>query len=485
MEIIQILIRKRTKIKKINVWRAPRIERGSQLKYYRFFCKAARVCAVVEVFLLLIILLISALSVRFFSLVSFLFSRMRRSFTAEFKLKVIQYKEIWGTSQASAKFDCSERMIRKWAINKQKLQGYERTRRTGAGPKAKWPELEAFLKDWVIEKRSKNRRVTTKDIQHEARTKAIEWDIDDFHGSDHWCQSFMKRNGFSVRRRTSVGQPLPSNYRDKIAAFRNFVKQHAYDIPHSQVVNFDEVPVPFDIVGGRTVDIKGKNEVSVDSTGKEKKNCTVVLGVTASGDKLKPMIIFKRKMMPKVTFPNEVVVKVNEKGWMTADVMKEWINECWLPKNAFPDNPEKSMLIYDSARCHRSAEQELKKVSKIAIIPGGLTKFLQPLDVSVNKPFKDRLKDLWENWMSDESKADYTVGGKRRSASLGQIAEWIKTAFYSISPETIMNGFDRAFLEEEVSDLETSLRSLNTIEENDEIELNTSFNEQYLEDDIQ
>ena len=60
-----------------------------------------------------------------------------------------------------------------------------------------------------------------------------------------------------------------------------------------------------------------------------------------------------------------------------------------------------------------------------------------------------------------------------------------RNAFYSVSPKTIMNGFDRAFLEEEVSDLEASFRSLNTIEENDEIQLNTSCNAQYLEDETQ
>ena len=35
----------------------------------------------------------------------------------------------------------------------------------------------------------------------------------------------------------------------------------------------------------------------------------------------------------------------------------------------------------------------------MAVIPGGLTKKLQPLDIAVNKPFKDQLRAKWENWM--------------------------------------------------------------------------------------
>jgi len=31
----------------------------------------------------------------------------------------------------------------------------------------------------------------------------------------------------------------------------------------------------------------------------------------------------------------------------------------------------------------------------IAIIPDGLTSVLQPLDVCLNKPFKDRLREKW------------------------------------------------------------------------------------------
>ncbi len=31
----------------------------------------------------------------------------------------------------------------------------------------------------------------------------------------------------------------------------------------------------------------------------------------------------------------------------------------------------------------------------LAIIPGGLTSIVQPLDVCINKPFKERLREKW------------------------------------------------------------------------------------------
>ena len=35
----------------------------------------------------------------------------------------------------------------------------------------------------------------------------------------------------------------------------------------------------------------------------------------------------------------------------------------------------------------------------IAVIPGGMTSQLQVMDVVVNKPFKDNLRRLYNNWL--------------------------------------------------------------------------------------
>ena len=36
---------------------------------------------------------------------------------------------------------------------------------------------------------------------------------------------------------------------------------------------------------------------------------------------------------------------------------------------------------------------------EIIHIPGGCTGLTQPLDVGINKPFKSRVRVLWEEWM--------------------------------------------------------------------------------------
>jgi hypothetical protein len=66
----------------------------------------------------------------------------------------------------------------------------------------------------------------------------------------------------------------------------------------------------------------------------------------------------------------------------------------------------------DSCRVHITddTKQLVSKYSKLAIIPGGLTKKIQPLNLSVNKSFKSKLHSTWERWMMTGVK-DYTESG--------------------------------------------------------------------------
>ena len=44
------------------------------------------------------------------------------------------------------------------------------------------------------------------------------------------------------------------------------------------------------------------------------------------------MLIFEKKLIPKVAFPAGVVVKANQKGCITESLMIEWLSEVWTAR---------------------------------------------------------------------------------------------------------------------------------------------------------
>ena len=69
--------------------------------------------------------------------------------------------------------------------------------------------------------------------------------------------------------------------------------------------------------------------VSIKTTGHDKSCFTVELVCMADGTKLKAMIIFKRKTMPKGKLPSGVVLHIHPKDWMDEEGCVKWIKEVW------------------------------------------------------------------------------------------------------------------------------------------------------------
>lgn len=168
-----------------------------------------------------------------------------------------------------------------------------------------------------------------------------------------------------------------------------------------------------------------------------------MLAVTVDGRKLPPYIIFQRKTLPKGKFPPSVHVHVQEKGWMSSDLMVDWINTVWGRRPGallFP-----LLLVVDSFWGHlvEPVRAKLKELhTELAVIPGGLTSMLQPLDVSLNKPFKDNVRRLYAEWMAEGQHA-LTPSGKIRRPSVELLCDWIAEAWRMVGAAIIVNSFKK------------------------------------------
>lgn len=147
-----------------------------------------------------------------------------------------------------------------------------------------------------------------------------------------------------------------------------------------------------------TVSEKGVKSVLILTTGHETDRFTVMLACLGDGTKLPPYVVMKATAKER-----------------------ELLERCYCPMpGKWVDGPstctglaedrgkvggltrKKSMLVWDSFRAHLSAPilSTLKSLNtEPAVIPGGMTSMVQPLDVAINKPFKDRTRKKWQEWM--------------------------------------------------------------------------------------
>jgi hypothetical protein len=297
-------------------------------------------------------------------------------YPAKLKLQVVKFAEESNNCLAGRTFGINEKLVRDWRRAQEKLKAMPKNKCADRGKPCQWPELEKELLSWIEEQRQNGYIVTRNLIRLQARIYAKRNSIKT-SASAGWVTRFLKRNGLCLRQKTKISQKLPHDYEDKITKFQQFLinqrKHYNYDTVH--IGNMDETPVWFDMPTAKTISKRGEKTVLIRTTGHEKSRFTVVLTCMADGVKLKPMIIFKRKTMPKEKFPPDVVIHCHPKGWMDEEGLKVWIKKVWATRPGGLTR-SRSLLVWDSFRAH--LVPSVKKLLKahntdIAVIPGGLT----------------------------------------------------------------------------------------------------------------
>ena len=244
-------------------------------------------------------------------------------------------------------------------------------------------------------------------------------------------------------KNTDIPRPETSqkDHEEKVLSFHRHIiqlrKRHQY--PLRNIYNMDETPLRFDDPSTRTLHKIGEKTIHIRTNGAEKKGFTVVLACAADGSKVIPHVIFKgvRKLGDTCTQPG-IVTKVHRNGWMDEAGCMEWV------RTTFPvHSEERKLLVWDSFRGHLTenvkAELRRRKVDA-AVIPGGLTSVLQPLDVSLNKPMKDKVRTRWAEWMVDGDHS-YTPAGNQCPPPKELLIKWTREAWADIDTNIVKKSF--------------------------------------------
>ena len=341
-----------------------------------------------------------------------------KRYTIEYKLKILKLIELnVSLHQIENKLGISRKTLREWREKKSLLNDvinkgnrYRCDRKLGI--KRNFTEEEEYLiKNWIIDCRKKYAPVSTKSLVCYAGSLNEDFKAKNLKVKLRWAYRYLKRNGFSIRRISHQGQFIPREHSVIKKKFINDIINRRKEInieydDNSRIINMDETPCYLDMNYETTIDFTGKKNVETLTNGKEQYRISVILSITGDGYKLPPLIIMKGEKGKTIenSFKNlwyiknkDIFIHCQSNGWCTSEIFGLWINEVFLP---YQNNiGEKCLLVFDQASSHISSESiQLLKENNISfvLIPAGMTPECQPLDISINKKFKENITHKFE-----------------------------------------------------------------------------------------
>ncbi|MGH0154990.1 UNVERIFIED_CONTAM: hypothetical protein FKN15_069745 [Acipenser sinensis] len=108
---------------------------------------------------------------------------------------------------------------------KSKLSDCNKTSKGFSRPKrGRFPEIKNSVSDFLIEQQNSGFPVSREVIRAKAceRADAANIQRSQFKASLGWVEKFMKWQGFSLRRRTTVCQKLPEEIEEKLLQIQHF-----------------------------------------------------------------------------------------------------------------------------------------------------------------------------------------------------------------------------------------------------------------------
>lgn len=235
--------------------------------------------------------------------------------------------------------------------------------------------------------------------------------------SNEWFRSFLSWHHISLRFITNKASQLPADIADAILNWVRFNRRNSKlrpddkgeleDLPArigchqlSNISNMDQTPLPFECLEGQTYNKIGEKTIWAQSSqsGWDKRQGTIQLTVFADGiPQVKQLIFFRGQgigptvVREKESYDPRVVIKFNAKAYANAENFLEDLEDQFIPILSGQPSP----LVLDLFPAHKTQEvldTFLANDITVSLVHGGCTSLVQPLDVSINRPFKDILK---------------------------------------------------------------------------------------------
>ncbi|CAC5413807.1 unnamed protein product [Mytilus coruscus] len=346
-------------------------------------------------------------------------------------------------------------------------------------------DLDTKVQDWIRKVRINGGVINARIVMAAAEaivTKFARHRLERYGGhitiTSSFAKSLLRRMGFVKRKGTKAVKHLPNDFdeirQEYISKINNVREKH--HIPDTLIINWDQTGCQLVPGGDWTMEKEGTQQISISGLD-DKRQITLLLAVSMSGDLLPQQLIYPGKTdrcLPKgVDFPSTWDVTCTETHWSNEDTMIQFVNNVIVPyvdeiRDSMPLNnstTQKAIAIFDVFKAHRGERLlDLLKANDIVplFVPAACTDRLQPLDLSVNREYKEQLKSHFHDWYSaevihqineqedstGEIAPDNVVVNMRTSVLKPIHANWIVSSHNKISTrkDLIQLGFRKAGL---------------------------------------
>lgn len=352
--------------------------------------------------------------------------------------------------------------IRKWTTKKHELVVTNRSKKSlSRGSKGRLHEFEDEIMGWAIELRDAGLPLNYKHLVIKAGEVCPEFRNLSESQQYHTVRRLCLRNHFRVRCITHMSQRDPAEMVLEANQYLEIMRPilRAPDVQTKWVLNMDQTPMYLSMAPTRTLNMVGERQVVGRRTGNSGSRFTVSCTIAANGDKLKPYVIFKgtrngrivSREFPANPYRDKVVLCCQAKAWQDETNMLDYIDKVLVPYLQEKAAGVPALLLLDDFSAHWTEKIKDELIS-IGItpykIPPGCTYLTQPIDVGIGKPFKDRIRSKWWEWMLSQGADRSTFVSAGRE--LG--TKWVAESWDSITPDIVRNAWRKtgfSYFEEE------------------------------------
>ena len=255
----------------------------------------------------------------------------------------------------------------------------------------------------------------------------------DFTASNGWLESWQKR--FSVRLATLCGEAadVPEYV---VADWAKRLPSITAGYAMADIYNADETGLYFRALPNRSMVLHDDHRKGIKTS---KERITVLLGCSAAGDKLKPLVIGKAENprcfhgTDKASLP--VTYRANRKAWMTTILFQEWLERL---NSAMKLQRREILMFVDNCSAHPATE--LSNI-KLVFLPPNTTSRLQPCDAGIIANVKSlHRKRLLRHVLAQMDEAESATELAKRVNVLDAIS-WLHSAWAGVTEDCVRKCF--------------------------------------------